>query len=639
VALVVLGWATALLSAANERERQARGRAEDNFQLARKAVDRFYTEVSESVLLNEPGMDPVRKKLLGMAQEFYEEFARQAGDDPRVQAELAWTYWRLATITRLTAGEGQEKDSSAKAIGLYQKAQTIFARLAAAHPEEPTYRHGLARTYYRLGEASLTAGDRDQAQAVYEAARELQQVLAAANPAERVYRSDLGWTCSGLGIVHFEAGRLRTAEQLYRQALEIRTGLVAEDPTNPQDRRAEATSHLNLGLLYLEPAVANEDQAKRHLGLAVQILEQVSREHPAVKSYRHDLASAYHGVGLGYLRRRGLPEARAAYEKALVLRRQLTSENPTVLEYRHDLALTLKDLALCQPIPDRTDTARDLFAESQSILRKLADDHPAVARYRVDLARSYAEAGDWWDKEAQQPERAREALRQALAVREQLRRDHPESVESVIELGTSYCQLGDLAARSHAADAAGWYARAVEVLRPLVAPDAPRTNERRIALWRLVAALKARHEYRAARETCAALIAWDETPIRDAWRVERAVVLAHLGDSRRAVEEVQAVLQDPATTPEVLFNAACAYSVAMEAVGKDNGLTANDRSQLLDDYARRAVDLLARFAQSGRLPNARELIAKINGEPELGAVRRHARYASFLKQLPGEAAR
>ena len=66
VALVGLSVTTILLTAANERERTARAlaeaqekeavkqkeRAEQNFQLARTAVDRYHTDVSENVLLS-----------------------------------------------------------------------------------------------------------------------------------------------------------------------------------------------------------------------------------------------------------------------------------------------------------------------------------------------------------------------------------------------------------------------------------------------------------------------------------------------------------------------------------------------------------------------------------------------------------
>jgi serine/threonine-protein kinase len=53
-----------LLGRANARTELRRQEAERNFELARAAVDRYYTRVSEDRLLNEPQMDRLRKDLL-----------------------------------------------------------------------------------------------------------------------------------------------------------------------------------------------------------------------------------------------------------------------------------------------------------------------------------------------------------------------------------------------------------------------------------------------------------------------------------------------------------------------------------------------------------------------------------------------
>ena len=42
----------------------AQKKSEVSFRQARKAVDNFYTRVSEDTLLNQPGMQPLRRELL-----------------------------------------------------------------------------------------------------------------------------------------------------------------------------------------------------------------------------------------------------------------------------------------------------------------------------------------------------------------------------------------------------------------------------------------------------------------------------------------------------------------------------------------------------------------------------------------------
>ena len=99
VAVVGLSVAAVLLSEANRRERGARAEAEHNFKLARQAVDHYYTEVSEEDLLNQPGMDQLRKRLLESAREYYERFVTDHAADPSLRAEFGKALFRLALIT------------------------------------------------------------------------------------------------------------------------------------------------------------------------------------------------------------------------------------------------------------------------------------------------------------------------------------------------------------------------------------------------------------------------------------------------------------------------------------------------------------------------------------------------------------
>src|SRR5207248_6259210 len=96
-------------------EKKQREIAEESYQIARKAVDRS-SEVSEkSFLLQEPSMQPVRRKLLESAREFYDKYVRDHAQDPTAHADLGRAYFRLAVITG-------EMDSEPKAIELHQQA-------------------------------------------------------------------------------------------------------------------------------------------------------------------------------------------------------------------------------------------------------------------------------------------------------------------------------------------------------------------------------------------------------------------------------------------------------------------------------------------------------------------------------------
>ena len=96
LALIALAIGTLLLNSANRRvqeqrdlARRQRDLASDNFEKARQAVDIFLTSVSEEQLLNQSGLQPLRKKLLRSALDYYRDFVRQRADDPTLRRQLA----------------------------------------------------------------------------------------------------------------------------------------------------------------------------------------------------------------------------------------------------------------------------------------------------------------------------------------------------------------------------------------------------------------------------------------------------------------------------------------------------------------------------------------------------------------------
>ena len=105
---------TVLLSQANARtERQRKlteanyQRSEQNFRKAREAVDEYFTKVSESKLLNVPGLQPLRKELLESARKYYEDFLGERGDDKSVRADAAMAWLRIGSLNT-EVGSAQE---------------------------------------------------------------------------------------------------------------------------------------------------------------------------------------------------------------------------------------------------------------------------------------------------------------------------------------------------------------------------------------------------------------------------------------------------------------------------------------------------------------------------------------------------
>src|SRR5262249_17467289 len=78
-----------------ERERE---RAAENFRQAHDVVNEFCVRLSDNQLNGVPGLQPLRRELLGAAVKYYEQFLTRKGDDPKLRSELAGIYCRLGTI-------------------------------------------------------------------------------------------------------------------------------------------------------------------------------------------------------------------------------------------------------------------------------------------------------------------------------------------------------------------------------------------------------------------------------------------------------------------------------------------------------------------------------------------------------------
>ena len=85
---------------AGDEARTNASRARTNFAYSLETVNTFCTQVSEEQLLDQPGLQPLRRRLLELALKYYRTFQRaQQGDDPTLMQELAETSMRSGIIT------------------------------------------------------------------------------------------------------------------------------------------------------------------------------------------------------------------------------------------------------------------------------------------------------------------------------------------------------------------------------------------------------------------------------------------------------------------------------------------------------------------------------------------------------------
>jgi serine/threonine-protein kinase len=578
VAAACLGVATGLLAAAGEREHRERARAEANFQLARAAVDRYYTEVSQDVLLNQPGMEDLRRRLLETAREFYRVLVRQGSDDPAVRAEYGRTHWRLAFITSAI-------DSKPQAVEDYRRAVAVFEELVGAHPEVRSYRYDLGKSY------------------------------------------------NNLGLTYGEIGQPAEAEAAYDRALALFEELAAEDPAEPEYAKGVAATQNNRGLFYR--ARGDNARAEEAHQKALAVRERLAREHTRVAEFQHDHAASLNNLGVVYLATRRREKAEEAYKEALAIRRRLVEAHPGFATYRHDLANSHNNLAQLYSTSDRPGEAEAAFQAAEAIWIQLVRDHPRVVEYHNGLAANHTNRAGLLARTSR-PREAEECFRQAITLYEDLARAHPARTQFAVRRGASYCNMGTFLKEQNDPTAAlEWYARAIPLLEGVLNAEPEQADARRFlrnAHWGRGEALTLlkRHPEAIADFDRAAELATG--PGREMMQMQRAGALARMGRHAQAVAEAERLASRPAAAPGVLYNVACVYALAAGAVPGDAELAEAERARLAERYAVRAVELLTQLHAAGFF-KSRSMVEHLHQDRDLDALRSRADLGRLLEQL------
>ena len=210
-------------------------------------------------MLKAQNLEPLRRESLRTARDFYERFVQQHPDSPLLQAELAKAHWRLGLITSAL-------ESRPKALEHYQKMGAIFERLRQAHAENVHYQEQLAESYLLQGESLRTGtGSSTQAEAAFERSRQLLEELVRAYPEEPAYRHELARRLRRLGNLYLfllnEHGR---AQELLLAARQIYDSLPADFAGQPPVQFELSLVHSNLAKLY-----AHTDRPEQHRAAAV----------------------------------------------------------------------------------------------------------------------------------------------------------------------------------------------------------------------------------------------------------------------------------------------------------------------------------------------------------------------------------
>ncbi len=371
---------SAALRAANVRERASREQAQRRFGLARQAIEQYYTGASEDVLLKEPELEALRKKLLGTSLAFYKRLQAEleGSDDPATRSELAAAYLRVGEITAQVGQTGE-------ALEAYERARAIREALVQADPSADGPRRELSRSLESSGTLLVRISGRTiEGLQRLESALALRQALAAGPRAEADDRLAIAQIHRETANGHRVAGRGSEELRSLEQARDVAERLVA-------DRPGDAAARQELARIYQE--LAYNHQIMGRLDVSIQLMEralalqeQLAAEHPDDVGYLESLGRTLDSAGV-ILRNARRPAESLPYRKrALEVYRRLEADYPTHTGYRYAVArghlflgVTLIDLG-------RMAEALQDLEPAAAILERVAAEHPGMTSYREDLA-------------------------------------------------------------------------------------------------------------------------------------------------------------------------------------------------------------------------------------------------------------
>jgi serine/threonine-protein kinase len=463
VATVALAVATVLLTAANERERGAKEQAQEqkeiaerNYQLARQAVDHYHTEVSESVLLDEPGLQPLRRRLLQDARTFYAQFVGQRAGDPGARGELGKALFRLAQIT----GDIGLKRG---AIDLHRRALEALSRAG------PGYESDQAACLHHRGRLYRLTDQLDRAEASYRKALNIWDDLVRAHSSDRrgsaesagrarndksstrrespdpaaqrgdQYLAGRARSQVGLGNVFLLRRRLDEARVLYQQARAAQEQLAKAHPGVTEYQRDLAVTYSNLGMVYRTTGQARK--AKKAFHEAVKIQRHLVRKYTQVSKYQDDLARSYSNLGALHDFQKRFPRAAEPYQKALAIWTLLEQKHPTVTDFQTRLADASLSLARVYATAGQTAKAVSACRQALAITAKLARQYKTVPGFRADLARAHFQLGNVY-RAAFQAAKAEPAYLEAMRIQEELIADRVANAHYQGQLAKTYNNLG-----------------------------------------------------------------------------------------------------------------------------------------------------------------------------------------------------
>ena len=321
-------------------------------------MDTYLTRVSEDQLLNEPGLQPLRRDLLELALNYYEKFAEERGEDVELQLYYADALDRAANIREILGL------NESLGMDLLLEANEIRRHLFERDRNNDEYRNALAESHRLIGPRLRQKHAVERLEKAVEIARPLTTPDHRLTLA-RAY-ADLGETL----IRHRTANsdEIETAHGALTEAIHILEELDGSTVAEGAPVRLPQVHELMAELYNM---IGNEPGEEQSRNRAIELLNRLAKADPDDTRVQESLARSYWNAGL--------------YERALDIDKKLATENPHVFVFQIELAASYGRLAMLRRSDDDLDQAIDFAKLSVESMRRTAEEFPERAASKAYL--------------------------------------------------------------------------------------------------------------------------------------------------------------------------------------------------------------------------------------------------------------
>jgi tetratricopeptide (TPR) repeat protein len=374
-------------------------RAEDNLQLARKAVDESLSSAGREQsreAADLPEMEEFRRELLSKAGGFYALFTKQNSKNEGLRSEAALAHSRLGDISRLL----QKHEDAVKE---YKEAIARFESLAKDYPGNSDYVRGQGYAHNWLGETLRTWLEESQgpvpyshadAEKEYDRALGLQQRIHDENPANSLYQQELARTLYNRGIIRYDSKNVVGAESDFRGAIVLLEKLVGKPtPTTDVGSTRDPSQDLarvynNLATLLSHTTQVNEAEELYQRG--IDLAEGLFRKQPDNREYKLELAKYCNNQARLLVAENKLDLAKQRNHQAVDLIEELMAPAPAIsLELVKGLQLRTQILEGSKEAQQQNDLLFDVLQKLNN--RQGSVNHPALHVFYMDLGINYVE--------------------------------------------------------------------------------------------------------------------------------------------------------------------------------------------------------------------------------------------------------